>query len=377
MMKFIKRLDQKYLKICIYASVTVILTVLILLILSYSGGFWHTLWNMFKAVIKPIVIGGIICYLFLPIVEKLEALYAKKLRKGTRPAAVATFYLGVAAILAGLIILLFFALKGGIDSIRDLNFTAIKDFVLSLYTQFEDVIKSLQNQFSAANLPLGKIGDIISGFIGSIAGFFSDLMFGVIFSIYIMLDENNIGGYWDRVIRLINGDKAHDAIKEYVAEADYVFSGYLRGQFTDALLVGTLSAIILYIAKIPYGIVIGILIGLGNLIPYIGPVVGYAAVVLICLVTGQFDKLIIGIALVAVIMFVDGNIINPRLLSQNVEVHPLLVIAALLAGGAIGGIVGMLIAVPIAALIKLEFEKLLDKREKSRLEEQSGDETEA
>ena len=373
MIKFIKSLDQKYLKICVYASVTVIITVLILLTISYSGGFWRTLWSMFKAVITPIVIGDIICYLFLPIVEKLEKLYGKKLKKGARAAAVATFYLGVAAILVILIMMLFFALKGGIDSIRDLNYAVIKDFLMSLYAQFEDVIKSLQDQFSASSLPLGKVSDFISKFIGGIAGFFSDLMFGIIFSIYTMLDEKNIREYWARVIRVIHGDKTHDAIKKGTEEADYVFSGYLRGQFTDAFIVGIMSSIILYIAKIPYGVLIGVLIGLGNLIPYIGPVVGYVAVILICLVMGQFDKLILGVVLVAIIMFVDGNIINPRLLSQNVEVHPLLVIAALIAGGAIGGIVGMLVAVPVAALIKLYFEKFLDMREQSRLAEAAGD----
>ncbi len=61
-------------------------------------------------------------------------------------------------------------------------------------------------------------------------------------------------------------------------------------------------------------------------------------------------------------MFIDGNVINPRMLSSNVEVHPVLVIVALLAGGSVGGVVGMLIAVPVAALLKLQFEKYIEKR---------------
>lgn len=375
MNKILKKLDPKYVKICAYASVTVIITVMLLFILSYSGGFWATLWSMFKAVLTPILIGDIICYLFLPIVEKIEALYGKKFKKGARAAAVATFYLGIAAILVAIIILLYFALKGGIDSLKDLNFETIKAFVLSLYDEFEGVIKSLEGQFSASSLPFGKVGDFISGLVGGIAGFFSDLMFGVIFSIYFMLDEKNIRTYWGRVVELVNGYKAHEFFREYSKEADYVFSGYLRGQFTDALIVGIMSSVLLYIANVPYGILIGVIIGIGNLIPYVGPIAGYAAVILICLVMGQFDKLIIGVILVAIIMFVDGNIINPRLLSQNVEVHPLLVIAALLAGGVIGGIVGMLIAVPTAAFIKLQFDKLLDKREKNIMLEEAENES--
>jgi predicted PurR-regulated permease PerM len=66
--------------------------------------------------------------------------------------------------------------------------------------------------------------------------------------------------------------------------------------------------------------------------------------------------------ILAAVMFIDGNIINPRMLSSNVEVHPVLVILALLAGGKVGGVVGMLIAVPVAALLKLQFERYVEKR---------------
>ena len=70
-------------------------------------------------------------------------------------------------------------------------------------------------------------------------------------------------------------------------------------------------------------------------------------------------------------MFIDGNIINPRMLSSNVEVHPVLVIVALLAGGRVGGVVGMLVAVPVAALLKLQFERYIDKR-KAALDQSAG-----
>ena len=82
----------------------------------------------------------------------------------------------------------------------------------------------------------------------------------------------------------------------------------------------------------------------------------------ICLAEGSVRHLIIGGLILAAVMFIDGNIINPKMLSSNVEVHPVLVIIALLAGGSIGGVVGMLIAVPVAALIKLQFEKYIERR---------------
>ena len=77
----------------------------------------------------------------------------------------------------------------------------------------------------------------------------------------------------------------------------------------------------------------------------------------------------IGLVLLAVVMTVDGNIINPKLLSDNVEVHPVLVVAALLGGGQVGGMLGMLIAVPAAAFLKLQFEKYLKRREEKQKQE--------
>ena len=109
---------------------------------------------------------------------------------------------------------------------------------------------------------------------------------------------------------------------------------------------------------------VGLFTGLGNLIPYFGPVVGYVVTVIICIPGGNWTEMIIGIIVIAILMFVDGNVINPKLLSSSIEVHPLLVIAALLGGGVIGGLVGMIVAVPIAALLKLQLDRYLDKKEK-------------
>ena len=144
----------------------------------------------------------------------------------------------------------------------------------------------------------------------------------------------------------------------------------------DALLVGAMVSIALLIAKVPYAAVIGILTGIGNLVPYVGPVVGFGSLIIVCLAEGSVRHLLIGGIILLVVMFIDGNIINPRMLSSNVEVHPVLVIVALIAGGSVGGIVGMLVAVPVAALIKLQFEKNLARRlgEKPPAAEKRGDE---
>ena len=93
--------------------------------------------------------------------------------------------------------------------------------------------------------------------------------------------------------------------------------------------------------------------------------VGFGSLIIVSLAEGSISKLIIGAVILAAVMFIDGNVINPKMLSSNVEVHPVLVIVALIAGGNIGGVVGMLVAVPVAALLKLQFEKYVEKRRKT------------
>ena len=88
----------------------------------------------------------------------------------------------------------------------------------------------------------------------------------------------------------------------------------------------------------------------------------FGSLIIVSLAEGSITKLVIGVIILAVVMFIDGNVINPRMLSSNVEVHPVLVIVALLAGGKVGGVVGMLVAVPVAALLKLQFEKYVERR---------------
>ena len=114
---------------------------------------------------------------------------------------------------------------------------------------------------------------------------------------------------------------------------------------------------------VPYAPVVGLLTGIGNLIPYVGGPVGYGSIIVVCLSEQLWVPMIAGILAMSVVMFVDGNILNPRLLSNSIEVHPMLVVIALIAGGSVGGIAGMLVAVPVAAWLKIQLDRWMDARE--------------
>ena len=367
--RFINGLDQKYLKICIYASVTVLITVIIGALTFCTGPFWSRLWAIFTTVLKPVVIGGIICYLLLPVVNRFEKLFnSGQKRKWARSASVVLTFAIIAAVIIFVLGTIIVSIYKNLGS---LNVESLQNMITTLREDYKEIGQYLEQVLESFNLSTSKLSAILKGTAGAVENFFSSLLFGVIFAVYFLLDEkNSIISYWSRAFRLIFGEKQQENFKGFLKDADNAFSGYIRGQMVDAAIVGSLAAISLSIAGVPYAVIIGLCIGFGNLIPYFGPILGYAATVIACLTTGEYVKMVIGLVIIAVIMFVDGNIINPKLLSDNVDVHPLLVVAALLGGGVLGGIAGMLVAVPTAALLKLQFDRHLQRLEEYKEQEQ-------
>ena len=361
MKKLWESLDKKYVKICGYASATVIITIIILGLLYSSGGFWARLWTIFTAVLKPVVIGGIISYLLSPIVDKFEGLFNKnKNHKWARYLAILLSFLLILAFIALVVVIIVLTIYKNISAVNLETVLGLGDLIQkdtqNLYQSVEALLKS-------AGLSINQFSNVLIKIVISVKDIITGMFFGIIFSIYFMMDGRRIKDYWKRAFAIITGKKNEERVEQFWHDADRIFSGYLRGQFIDAAIVCILTGIVFTIVGVPEALLIALLVGIGNLIPYVGPIVGYCAVIIVCLPTGSYNELIAGLVALFVIMLIDGNVVNPRLLSSNIKIHPLLVVAALIGGGALGGFVGMLVAVPVAALIKLYFDRFLDKKE--------------
>ena len=347
---------------CTYASVTIIVTALILYLLYNTRGVWSMAWNLFMAVLRPIVLGGIISYLLRPVVKKLEIFFTERgLEKFARTGAVVISIVLALAIVFGILGVLVFTLVRTVGTISEADIHGLISYIQNDFASFTTKLEEYLGMFGISAERISKIAGAIVNGVSNVA---SGLLFGVIFAIYFMLDNDRISKYWMRVLRILSDNSSRAGLKRFLADADRVFSGYIRGQFIDAAIIGVMTTVSMMIIGVPNGMVVGVLTGVGNLIPYVGPVIGYLTLALVCIPTGAWTKFIAGAIVLAILLFVDGNIINPRLLSSNVMVHPLLVVAALIGGGAVGGFVGMLIAVPTAALIKIQFDRYLDSRER-------------
>ena len=347
--KLEKFYNKEYSIKSIYVVKTALMTFVLGLIIYYLAGQTGTALSFVSGVLKPLILGLVFTYLLRPVVNKLESgLFSGIQRPSTRKVAAVVLTLIIVLMALGLIlgILAVTVTK----SLYAFNPAEFKEYLVALADQFSKFWTTIEKQLASMNINLGSAGVWLGRIFNGVRSGASTLLFAVIFAIYFLLDEN-IFIYWTGVLKVFSDEKTRDRLHVLSVDANRVFSGYIRGQSMDAAIVGSLVSIALLIAGVPYAVVIGILTGLGNLVPYV-----------VCLAEGSFMHLLIGGIILAAVMFIDGNIINPRMLSSNVEVHPVLVIVALLAGGKIGGVVGMLVAVPVAALLKLQFEKYVEKR---------------
>ena len=367
--------NRKYTQIAIYVVVTVIAIYLVIAAGSNMSDILKWIkkgCDFLSQVFTPLLIGFVIAYLLKPLVEKVESSlrnmsYFQEKKKLSHQLSVA---------ITSLIVLFVFALLTAfvIRSIgRELAVTQFKDMsdflriiAKNVNAFYEDLIVQLKSM-SISTVQLQQflqaftngLTTNILGAITRISDFFTNLLFSIIFAIYFMLDGEKLWNYWSKSIKAFTSRQVDTVIHQLLVDIEGVFSGYVRGQVIDAFLMFLMVSIAFGFLHIKFWIVIALLVGIGNLVPYVGPFLGYGSIAIIGLVTGDLHMALRALIALLIIQGVDGNIINPKLLGNNVDVHPMLVVIALIIGQSAFGLLGMLFAVPVAALCKVFFEKIM------------------
>lgn len=344
----------------------------------------------FLGVIRPVILGFVFAYLMDPIVcfferkIKHNKLFRKLQKPRTFAAIISVVILMVAVV--GLISLLVFSVT---DQIRLANFDDViqlgEEFVASMKAFYQSILVKMEEldiqseeleeyvrnatQFIMESLMNFAEGTVAS--ITNISGYMTTIIFSFIIGFYFIIDGRMIMDYMNKVMNALFSERLNGKINGTVRDIDQVFSGYIRGQLTDAFVMMILISLVLSATGVKFAIVIGIFAGIGNLIPYFGPIVAYFSTTLVCLINGDMKTLIVSMLALIVIQFIDGNLIGPKLLSRSIQIHPLIIIISLIFGSAIGGFLGMLLAVPFGAYIKLVFVRFVDHR-MQRKKEQGG-----
>ncbi len=375
--------NPKYTEISLYVIVTVAVIYILSKLADHAGLIIRSAGNVLHhlgTILTPLIIGFVIAYLLWPIVafirSKLATIpFIKKRGINPKGTAVALTLLLALAILIGGGSVVVFAVTHEISVV---SFDSLTDTITAIGNSMQNVyadLQSLLNRMNISSEQLRRVVETATKWFGSLSsrlgasflnsvsnltGIMTNAVFALILSIYFLLDAQNLMAYWDRVFRALAPHRMYRAVHTAIRDADTVFSGYIRGQLIDAILMAVMISAALSIVGVKFAIIIGIFAGIGNLIPYVGPIIAYGLTAVVCLLGGDLKKLLIAVILLFVIQTLDGNVINPKLLSSNTNVHPMLVIVALLFGSSVGGVGGMLLAVPVAALLNLWFDRLID-----------------
>lgn len=216
-------------------------------------------------------------------------------------------------------------------------------------------------------IDLENINSYIQGIVGA-TKFVFDLFVTVVVSVYMLLERSDIKSFLANLSGAIFSKKANESISRYFRKTNSIFFSYISGQIIDAVVVGFIIGIALSMMKVKYGILLGFLVGLFNIIPYFGAIFAVCLTILITIFTGGIAKAIaVGIVIV-ILQQIDANIINPKILGTSLNLSPILVIFAVSVGGSYFGVLGMFLGVPAVAFIKLLLTNFIEYRNKKRFE---------
>lgn len=309
---------------------------------------------MMGNVLLPFITGMAIAYFLDPIADRLEAAGLSRSLATTVITLVAIF-----VILILLIVLIPLLVRQTAEFVSALP-TYVEQFQLFISAQFPGAFQEgsavLQGLNSVIEFVRSKGGDLANALLASAFTILDVAIFMVVAPVvafYMLLD-------WDRMIATIDSwiPRDHlDTVRDLARQVDSVLAGFVRGQMTVCGILGAFYAIALMLVGLQFGVVVGLIAGMLTFIPYVGSVIG--GVLSIGLALFQFWDQPIWIAAVLVIFVIgqmlEGNFLTPKLVGRSVGLHPVWLMFALSVFGSFLGFTGMLIAVPVAAMLGVFF----------------------
>jgi predicted PurR-regulated permease PerM len=323
---------------------------------AVAAGLLLLLW-LLNDILLPFVVGGVVAYFFDPLVMRLQ-------RAGMSRTWATTVVTVVAALMAiGVVMAILPPLFGQVQAL----IAKAPQYAVQVMQRVQPMVEpvrermglpplSLQELQSEATQWAGQALAIVGGVAGKVAqrGVAIINLLGLLFltpvvTFYLLRD-------WPKVMAAVDGalplDHA-DTIRKLTRQSNAAVAGYVRGQALVCLCLGTIYGVGLSLVGLQFGFVIGLIAGLISFIPFVGTLVG--AVLAIGMALAQFPPDWMGVVKVAIVFAIghalEGNFLSPKLVGDRVGLHPVWIMFALLAGGSLLGFTGVLIAVPVAAVV--------------------------
>lgn len=375
-MKF--RWDKKYLYWGVTAFIVLVGAICVNYFFTYFGAIGELARKIWK-ISSSIIDGLVIAFLINPLVNWFEKnLFPridKRIRKYKELPSWHRILIRILAVVFSYLLLLFL-LTGFVFSV----IPQIKDSILNIYYMFPvytanfikwieklsvkypDISSFIQNgieQYSdifetwKENQLLPWLQTSIGNVSGYVFDFFSaikNLIIGFIVSIYVLLKKETFKGQFKKIIYAIFNVKNGNIVMKNVRMASDKFSGFIVGKIIDSFIIGLLCFIVISILKIEYPVLLSIIIGVTNIIPFFGPIIGAIPCVLLLLFINPLHSLYFLIFII-ILQLLDGNVIGPKILGSSTGISGFWVIFAITIFGGLWGVPGMIIGVPLFAVI--------------------------
>lgn len=378
-----KAYNKRLFNICLYSALTAVSVCTAVLIVAHIGDVCLTIGRavgFLLSLLSPLFIAIAAAFILDPVVDffQNETVFLSKRNKQSmykkRVRGTAVTYIVIALLVLWLFSVLFKSLGEGFGQVsqttanigRDIRelLEGIKQLAdnTGLFGNSDRVFQAIEDKinydsqnwlFSTAASMDGLGSKLINLGIGLVAAF------------YFLMDKERMLERVKNTSEVFIPEKILNPLKNLFSDINVIFSGYIAGQLTDAVIMAVLISVTLWILGVKYFLIIGLISGFSNLIPYLGAFVAFVLAVLASAVSGNITKAIYAAIMILILQQIDGAVIVPKIVGKRVRLHPVIVLLSLVIAGNMFGIVGMVFAVPIVALIKLNFDRLYKKKKNS------------
>ena len=377
--KFTK--NNTFYTIAVYALITILLaTIGIKLIMNWetTSGFLKNL----VGALTPFLLGFFIAYIINPLAEIISQKILKGLFriKPVKLRKVISIFLSYIIVFGAIATILFYIIPQIADTL-----TQISTFIESAQTGYNkvmNIIKEIEENNPSWNLQpvydfIEDIPSMISTFITdslpqivptifttsvSLISGVIDFLIAVIVSMYMLIDKPHIINNAKKLVYVLAGSEKGHKIVTTAGECNRIFGGFIVGKMLDSLIIGILCWLFMTMLELPYALVISVIVGVTNMIPYFGPFIGAIPGVVLLLIVDIKYAIIFGI-LIFILQQFDGLYLGPKILGESTGIRPIWIIFAITFGGWLAGVIGMFLGVPIVAVITY----LMDKNMKVKI----------
>ena len=336
------------------------------------------------SILQPVTIGLVLAYLISPIVnfeerhllplalDKMKS--EKKARKTVRAVSIITALVFVGVIIGVLLQMVIPELYRSINGMIDTMPKQVSNFMdwITAYVNEDSEIAGylemaltkgtefFENWAKTDFLPQTRnlIAGLTSGVIIAVRLLFH-VIIGIILSIYILMSKEALIGQSKQIVYALFSGKRANRIIRTVHKSNEIFGGFISGKILDSAIIGILCFLCLYVMKMPYVVLVSVIVGVTNVIPFFGPYLGAVPSAILIMLANPIKGLYF-IIFILVLQQVDGNIIGPKILGDSTGLSSFWVVFAILVGGGLFGVPGMIIGVPLLAVIFYIIRNALD-----------------